>query len=92
MQGLGPKAAEKLKRRLADLRAAAAISELVVSRPYELDGARDHQMAMNLCDGTRIVFSANHSNPPTLKSGRVDWTKVNRIKIMDVENYETPPK
>jgi hypothetical protein len=86
---LGAKVAENLKRRLADLRAAPSIPEVVAGRPYELDGARSGDFAVNLCDGVRIVFCANHNIVPRLESRQVDWAKIGRIKIVKIEHDQT---
>lgn len=83
---LGIRVAEKLKRRLADLRAATCVKDLVVGRPRELGDAYPKQIAMDLCDGYRIVFCTNHNTDPLLESGAIDWEKVSRIKILRIEN------
>lgn len=82
---LGVSVAEKLKRRLADMRAATSVKDLVVGAPRELEGACQHQIAVDLCDGYRIVFCANHNNVPFLESGAIDWTQVSRVKILRIE-------
>jgi plasmid maintenance system killer protein len=82
----GVKVAEKLKRRLADLRAAKTVKDLVAGRPHELDDPHFGQIGVELCEGYRIVFCANHSSIPMLKPNRVDWSKVSRIKVLRVEN------
>jgi proteic killer suppression protein len=82
---LGAKIAEKLRRRLADLRAATCVKDLVAGRPRELKGARHRQIAVDLCEGFGIIFCANHNSVPTLESGGVDWAKVSRIKILRIE-------
>jgi plasmid maintenance system killer protein len=83
---LGVRVAEKLKRRLADLRAAKCVKDLVAGRPRELDGDRCRHIAVDLCEGCRIVFCANHNTIPELGSGDVDWSKVSRVKIIEIEN------
>lgn len=82
---LGERAALKLKGRLADLRAAATVKDLVVGRPQELEGSA---MALNLHSGSRMVFSANHHNIPVLKSGCVNWSRVTRVKILRIESCD----
>jgi proteic killer suppression protein len=82
---LGVSVAEKLKRRLADLRAATSIKDLVVGRPHEVAGDSYSHLALELCEGSRLVFSANHNTVPVLKSGGVDWSKVRRVKIQKIE-------
>ncbi len=78
---LGIKVAEKLKHRLADLRAASSVKDLVVGRPREVEGI----MSVDLCDDYRIILCANHNSVPLLDTGAVDWSKVNRVKILKIE-------
>lgn len=82
---LGSKVAEALKHRLADLRAATSIVDLVAGRPRIADGGHSQQMIVDLCDGYRITFCANHPNNPVTEHGKLDWTKVSRIKILGIE-------
>lgn len=82
---LGPKVAEVLKHRLADLRAATSVMDLVVGRPRILEDSDHQRMTVDLCDGFRIIFSANHPNKPVSETGELDWTKVSRIKILWIE-------
>lgn len=83
---LGPTVAVFLKRRLADIRAATSVKDLVVGRPRELDTSDARNMVVDLCDGYRIVFSANHPKNPMTESGDLDWSMVSRLKIMRIEN------
>lgn len=78
---LGIKVAEKLKHRLADLRAASCVKDLMVGRPREVEGI----MIVDLCDDYRIILCANHNLIPLLDSGAIDWTMVNRVKILRIE-------
>lgn len=82
---LGPRVAEILKHRLADLRAAASPKDIVVGLLREVDNEGRRHMVVDLCDGYRIVFSANHANNPTTKTGDLDWARVSRIKILRIE-------
>jgi len=59
---LGAAAATMLKHRLADLRAASSVRDIVAGRPREIDGPPPKPMVVDLCDGRRIVFTANHPN------------------------------
>ena len=83
-QKLGRTVAEQLKRRVADLRAAATIEDLVAAPPHALDGSAN--LALNLCDGWRVVFAANHTRVPTVGSGAIDWSAVSRIRIVRIEH------
>lgn len=78
---LGIRVAEKLKRRLADLRAASCVKDLVAGRPREVEGI----MVVDLCDDYRIILCANHNSIPLLDTGVIDWSMVNRVKILKIE-------
>lgn len=80
---LGAKLADKLKRRLADLRAATSVKDIVAGKPQVL---HKHQIAVELCDGYCLFFCANHNTNPLLESDEIDWSRVSRIKILRIEN------
>lgn len=85
----GKSVAELLKHRLADMRVATSIKDLIVGRPRELTGANSGQIMLELCDGHCVVFCANHTNNPTTSIGAIDWPKVRRIRILYIgDNYD----
>jgi proteic killer suppression protein len=77
--------AENLRRRLADLRAATCVTDLLAGHPREVKGGRHGQFALELSERSQIVFCANHNAVPLLESGSVDWASVTRIKILRIE-------
>ena len=79
----GQEVARKLRHRIADLVAANRIEDLLAGNPREINGA---EMAMDLCDGFRLVFCPGHTTIPHLESGAINWSKVSRIKILGIEN------
>jgi 3-oxoacyl-ACP reductase-like protein len=81
---LGVRVAEKLKRRLADLRAASCVNDLVAGR-RRTRSSRNRQMALNLNKSSKIILCSNHNTTPILESGNVDWSKVTRVKILRIE-------
>jgi hypothetical protein len=82
---LGNVAAEKLKHRLADLRAVSSVKDLVAGKPREVEGT----IIVDLCNDHRIILCANHNSNPLLHTGSIDWSKVNRVKILRIEvNHE----
>ena len=81
----GPRIAEALKHRLADLRAATSPKDLLVGRPRE--GSDPNSMVVDLCDGYQLVFCANHSKSPVTDAGKLDWPKVSRVKILGIESH-----
>jgi plasmid maintenance system killer protein len=82
---LGVKLANKLKRRLADLLAAPTAEDIIAGKPTVEKGIPHERMSVQLGDGFRLVFIANHNQNPVLKGGAVDWSKVNRIRIIEIE-------
>jgi plasmid maintenance system killer protein len=81
---LGVNVSNKLKRRLADLIAAPIASDIVAGKPAVEKGNPHERMSVQLGEGFRLVFVANHNQNPT-KGGAVDWAKVNRIRIIEIE-------
>ncbi len=83
---LGSSAAKALKHRLADLRAAVSITDLLVGHPKIVEGGKDHQrMMVDLHDGYHMFFCANHPENPVTADGKIDWQKVSRIKVLRIE-------
>ncbi len=85
---LGIEVANILKKRIADLRAATCVGDLLAGQPRE-EGARGQNIAMELNNGSCMVFCVNHNVVPKVHSGRVDWSKVSRIKILRIECENT---
>jgi proteic killer suppression protein len=54
---LGATVAEILKHRLADLRAARSVKDLVAGRSRAVGSAGSQHMAVDLCNGYSIVFT-----------------------------------
>ena len=81
----GYKVAKLLRERLADLRAAESVLELVAGRPREMRSKPHNKYAINLADGYRLVLEVNHQNVPQKASGQVDWALVSRVKILRIE-------
>ena len=84
---LGPSVAGILKHRLADLQASKSANDLVAGQPRFVPGAVRQNMTVDLCDGYRIVFTANHpkSSSSSSETRDVDWARVSRIKILRIE-------
>lgn len=80
-QKLGARIAAVLKDRLADLRAAATIEDLPLGKPRKISGG----YVLDLTKDARLVISPNHPTNPLLPSGAIDWSKVTRVKILEIE-------
>ena len=83
---LGEDTAIALKRRLADIRAAATVADLVVGRP-RLCNDSTACMMLDLGSTHRLVFCANHPSNPTSEAGDVDWLRVSRVRIEALEQH-----
>jgi hypothetical protein len=88
MRDLGEKVARRLKARLADFRAIDYVSEIPAGRPEEITGSASAVISVELCDGFRIAFGANHNPPSVREGGGMDWSKVSRIKILSIERRD----
>lgn len=84
---LGSTVAEILKHRLADMRAATSVKDLVVGRPRILDDSRGQHMVVDLCDGYWLTFQSNHTNRPIIDADDIDWARVTRIKLLRIERH-----
>lgn len=85
VDALGADAAGALKRRLADLRAATSIEDLVAGKPMALHGPDEERMSVPLTENCRLVLSANHRHHPRLEDGNVNWSQVRRVKVERIE-------
>ena len=79
----GSAVAEMLRHRLADLDAATSPKDLLAGQPRA--GTDPETMVIDLCEGHRLVFTANHPNNPTTPTGELDWAMVRRARILRIE-------
>lgn len=84
---LGLQNAKKLRSRLADLRAAAKVTDLVAGRPHPLERARSGQFALSLAGGVRLVFEPAHERVPRGRDGRIAWKSVTAVRIVYIGDY-----
>jgi toxin HigB-1 len=85
-RSFGVEVAEKLKARLADLRAASCVKELVAGRPRQGARNRRNHVTVDISRGCRLVICANHRAVPKMDNGTIDWSRVNRVKVLDIES------
>lgn len=83
-QALGVAAADALRNRLDDIRAADCVFDLLAGHPVAgtHNGAACYQVSLG--DGARLVFVPNHNTPRIDAQGDVDWARVRRVRIMAV--------
>ena len=84
---LGNPGARKLRTRLADLAAAARVSDLVAGRPHPLKGDRVGQFAVDLDGGRRLVFEPAQDPPPFHDDGAIAWDRVTSVRIAYIGDY-----
>ncbi len=84
---LGAPCAKKLQTRFADMCAAQYVSELIAGDPHPLKGERKGQFAVSLMDGKRLVFEPAHNPIPLKEDSGIDWSKVSRVRIMEILDY-----
>ncbi|CAN7744080.1 killer suppression protein HigA [Pseudorhodoferax sp. LjRoot39] len=84
---LGDAGARKLQTRLADLMAAARVSDLVAGNPHPLKGDRLGQFAVDLSGGWRLVFAAANDPVPRREDTTIDWSAVTIVCIEFIGDY-----
>ena len=91
----GPNNAKWITQRLNEL---SAMSNLAVARKlpqlrcHELEGDRKGQLAVDVRQPFRLVFEVDQDPVPKKEDGGLDWTKVESIKIMAIEDYHGKQK
>lgn len=73
--------AEELQDRLADLRAATSVSDLVAG-DLALDARPPGRIRFGLDGGYELVCVANHPRPPITDDGLVDFGRMRRVKVV----------
>ncbi len=86
-RSLGAESAKRLQARLADLLAAAKVTELVAGNPHALGGDRIGEYSVRLSGGHRLVFRPSHNPPPTNEDGAIDWAEVVSVRIVFIGDY-----
>jgi hypothetical protein len=88
-RAFGMDVAQQLRERLASLREATNVSELLTGHPREILGGRRRCYELDLPENYRMVVCANHKPIPLLQeTTRVDWSKVSRVMIHNIEKIE----
>lgn len=81
---LGKPVADALQHRLADLRAAPSISDLVAGSPRLETYGDTERLVIGLANDQEIVLVPNHRETPLNGSGMLDWSAVSRVKIVRI--------
>ena len=86
---LGPRRADRLQQRLTELRGAETLEQfgsLPAPGCHELNGRRQGQLAVRLDDTWLLIFAPANKPAPTRRGGRLDWSRVTKVTILEVTN------
>jgi hypothetical protein len=78
---LGAKVADALWRRLSDFRSIDTFDELPFVKPKK----NSNNVTFDLPDDWQLTVTGGHGDNPKLASGKIDWSKVNRLKVTRIE-------
>jgi len=84
----GQEVAYKLKSRLADLIAADNVMDLPVGNIFMYNNGDAYKCKIDLSGGYKIIFCQNHVKVPLDDNGETNWSKVSRIKILQISRNE----
>ncbi len=87
-QHFGKQVGDSVKRRLADLRAAVSITDLVIGNLHELRNELRTTLCLDLSEGYSLLFAANYVKAPIGANNRVNWSAVTRVKVMSIEKRD----
>ncbi|MDZ4198629.1 MAG: type II toxin-antitoxin system RelE/ParE family toxin [Kiritimatiellia bacterium] len=85
----GPERAKKLMQRLQELEAAenlADIARVPPPRCHELKEDRKGQLSVDLQHPYRLLFIPANDPVPQTAEGGLDWEKVTKIEIVEIED------
>lgn len=76
--------ANGLRRRLADLRAARTVADLVAGKPT-VGGPNNVELRVSVSEAVRLVCRVNQNNAVDDDTGLTDWNRVHRIQVVNIE-------
>jgi hypothetical protein len=82
----GTAAAEALRNRLCDIRAADSVLELLAGRPAPGLYRDQHCYRLEIALGVWLIIAPNHNKPRLDEFGLPDWTRVRRVRVLEVGN------
>jgi proteic killer suppression protein len=87
----GERRAKLLQLRLVQLQAAQSLADLGPpysgpARCHELKGHRAGIFSVDLEHPYRLLFRPDHDPVPTREEGGIDWSQINEIEIISVED------
>ena len=85
-QKFGIVAAEALRNRIGDIRAADAVHELLAGRPQAVRLGDEDCYRLEIEYGTWLTIVPNHVKPRMDANGKPDWGRIRRVRVMAVGN------
>ena len=85
-QVFGGIAAEALRNRLGDIRAADSVLELLAGRPHAVRFDDQDCYRLEIADGAWLTIIPNHFKPRTDAKGKPDWGRIRRVRVVAVGN------
>lgn len=79
----GTAVVKMLQSRLADIMAVSNVLELITGNPKQMEELEGGYQ-VDLYDGYRLCFCANHAKVPTLDD-KINWAEVSRVKLLKIE-------
>ncbi|GGC16228.1 killer suppression protein HigA [Dyadobacter sediminis] len=78
--------AHVLTSRLADLRAAGNVNDLLVGHPTLISSQNGQEKyKVEIVKDLALYFVSNHLKQPSGSNGKIDWSRVTQIKIVNIE-------
>jgi hypothetical protein len=88
IETFGVEVAAALHARLADLRAAESVLDLVAGRSEVRDGVPP-VLVLSLPNGGRMLCSTNQANLHRDAGGSIDWRRVRRLRVDSIDGVLT---
>lgn len=90
-RAFGITVARELRGRLADIREASNVFDLLAGQPREVADGRHRCYEVGLPEGYRLVICANHDPLPLQEDAEaIDWSRVSRVRIARIDKAEVP--
>lgn len=87
-QEIGTAAAEALKSRLSDIRAADSIYDVLAGRPQLGKYHGNDCYRFELTEGYHLTVTPSHTRPRKDAAGMTDWGRVRRVRVMLLERQK----
>lgn len=82
---LGFDGAMALRALLADFDVVDYVTEVPMWAEFVVGGGHNQVLSFDLCPDTQLICTHAHRKPPLNNSKNVNWSRVSRIKIKQIE-------